>query len=423
MKNSKEKNNKYRRAVVGTMLDGNLKDCAIDIGSSPIGRGYAFGMTYEQFNKHLIIIGGTGTGKTVTQLRIMSSLMALSLAYPNEPRIRILFVDAKGLNPSTVSETIGMKQKVVRLAEKHGYLRINSFPDQNLDGFSGDPLQVIERLSGLFQHGESEFHHAEATVMLSLAFFAGYTPTSLGELIERVKPGVSEAIYMSLGTEEGLRDAKSCKSFTSTQWNSIYLRLKSLQLRVGTKFDKTTDCFSFRNTECAYISISGTTSPQSAADVATWLLKMVAEIAEYNDGIKTVIFLDEFSAIGDDDRAVNLVAGLVERVRSAGISLIVGTQTTNTLGEKAERMLGTVGTLLTHRNGSPEDIISYAGTEKFFEDTYEINENNQRVKTGGRLQEQFCIAPDEVRNLPIGECFVISEGKWARVGINPIQGL
>ena len=86
-------------------------------------------------------------------------------------------------------------------------------------------------------------------------------------------------------------------------------------------------------------------------------------------------------------------------------------------------MLGTVGTLVTHRNGSPEDIISYAGTEKFFEDTYEIDENNQRVKTGGRLQEQFCIAPDEVRNLPIGECFVISEGKWARVGINPVQGL
>ena len=60
MKNSKEKNNKYRRAVVGAMLDGNLKDCAIETGSSPIGRGYAFGMTYEQFNKHLIIIGEIG---------------------------------------------------------------------------------------------------------------------------------------------------------------------------------------------------------------------------------------------------------------------------------------------------------------------------------------------------------------------------
>ena len=110
---------------------------------------------------------------------------------------------------------------------------------------------------------------------------------------------------MSLGTEEGLSKSKVCKTFTSSQWNSVYLRLQSLQLRVGTKFDRTVDCFSIKDADCAYISISGTTSPQSAADVATWLLKMISEIPEYNDGRRTVIFLDEFSAIGDDDRAVN----------------------------------------------------------------------------------------------------------------------
>ena len=417
-----KENSKYKRAVVGVMLDGNLKDCAIEIGKSPIGMGYAFGMTYEQFNKHLVIIGGTGSGKTVTQLRIMSSLMALSKAYPNEPKIRILFVDAKGLNSASLSESLGMKQKVVALAQHHGYQNIFCFPDQNLDGFTGNPIQVIERLSGLFQHGESEFHHAEATVMLNLAFYAGTPPKSLEELVERLRPSVSEARYMSLGTEEGLSKSKVCKTFTSSQWNSVYLRLQSLQLRVGTKFDRTVDCFSIKDADCAYISISGTTSPQSAADVATWLLKMIAEIPEYNDGRKTVIFLDEFSAIGDDDRAVNLVAGLVERVRSAGVSLIIGTQTTSTLGEKAERIMGTVGTLITHRNGSPEDIVSYAGTEPVFEDTYEVSEDSvERKKKSGRLQSQYCVPPDEVRNLPIGECFVISEGKWARVAVKSVE--
>ena len=87
--------------------------------------------------------------------------------------------------------------------------------------------------------------------------------------------------------------------------------------------------------------------------------------------------------------AFDLVAGLVERVRSAGVSLIIGTQTTSTLGEKAERIMGTVGTLITHRNGSPEDIVSYAGTEPVFEDTYEVSEESgERKKKSGRLQSQ-----------------------------------
>ena len=409
------------RALLGVMLDGNLDNCAISIGMSPLGRGYAFGLTFDQFNKHIIVIGGTGTGKTITQLRIMSSLMALSNATPNEPRIRIIFIDAKGADANSPFEKLSMQEKVVSLATRHNFEKVFCFPNRFIDGFSGDPLQVIERLSGLFEHGESAFHHAEATVMLGLAISAGEAPRTLGELVERLKPNASEARYLALGTSEGLIKARECKTFSATQWNSVFLRMKSLLLRVGDQFDTSLESFTMKDADCAYISISGTTSPQSASDVATWLLKIIAEIPTYNDGRRTVIFLDEFSAIGDDDRAVNLVAGLIERVRSAGIGLIIGTQTTHTLGDEAERMMGTVGTLITHRNGAPEDIISFAGTIDAFEDTYEVDATGERTKKSGRLQSQFAIPPNEVRRLPIGECFVISEGNWARVGINPVN--
>ena len=121
------------RAVLGVMLDGNLDNCAIGIGMSPLGRGYAFGLTFDQFNKHIIVIGGTGTGKTITQLRIMSSLMALSNATPNEPRIRIIFIDAKGADANSPFEKLSMQEKVVSLATRHNFEKVFCFPNRFID--------------------------------------------------------------------------------------------------------------------------------------------------------------------------------------------------------------------------------------------------------------------------------------------------
>ena len=422
MNNKRNRRPVERKAMLGTMLDGTLTANAVEIGNSPIGKGYAFGLTWDEINRHLVIIGGTGVGKSETQLRIMSSFMALSRANQSEPQIRIIFVDAKGSNASSSElSRRSIKASSIRMAQDHGYKNIYAFPDQPIDGFSGSPLQVIERLSGLFNHGESEFHHSEATVMLELAFYAGIPPASLSELVSRMRSGVAEAIYLGLGTEEGLQKSKECKGFTSTQWNSVYLRLKSLLLRVGDKFDKGMYSFNFRDADFAYVSIDGTTSPQSAGDEAAWLLKLIGEITSYQDGRKTLVFLDEFSAIGEDDRGVRLVAGMFERVRSAGIGLVIGTQTTASLGDLKDRILGAVGTLVTHRNGAPEDVITFAGTVSRYEDTYEVDEFGNRNKKSGRIQDQFSVAPDDVRRLPTGECFLINSGGWAHVAIKAID--
>ena len=77
MNNKRNRRPVERKAMLGTMLDGTLTANAVEIGNSPIGKGYAFGLTWDEINRHLVIIGGTGVGKSETQLRIMSSFMAL----------------------------------------------------------------------------------------------------------------------------------------------------------------------------------------------------------------------------------------------------------------------------------------------------------------------------------------------------------
>jgi len=337
--------------------------------------------------------------------------MNMSQANPGEPPIRIIFIDAKGLADNN-------KRDFLELARSHGYQNINMWPEQPLDGFKGDANQLRERLSGLFNSGESAFHHAESVSMLDLALNAGEPPRTLQALLERVRPGATENLYGQIATVESLIGKQISSTFSHNQWNSLYLRLRALKATVGEDLDSSEFSWSLGTTDAAWISIPGTSSPQAAGDIAAWVLAMLGELATKNDGRKTLVFLDEFSAIGNDQRASRTAAGLVERTRSAGMALVIGSQTTDSLGESAIRLLQTAGTVISHRNPAPENICELAGTINVWEDTHELNANGARSATSGRLQQQFRVSPELVRALPVGECVLVTGGRWAHVAVS-----
>ena len=396
------------KAVLGTMLDGDLRTFAVKSGAGPCGATYLVGLTFDDLSRHCCIIGGTGTGKTVTQMRLVSSFMSLSQANPGEPPIRVLFVDAKGLADEN-------KRQFDELARARGYRNIGHWPEHPLRGLDGTREQLRERLSGLFHGGESPFHHAEAVTMLDLALGVGSPPRSLSELIERVRPGVTPALYELEGTERSLMLKAEAASFTNSQWNSVYLRLRSLAATVGDRFDGTPDAWSLRDVDAAWISVPGTSAPQTAGDVASWILAMIGELAASPDNRRTIICLDEFSAVGQDQRASQFAAGLVERTRSAGIAIIIGAQTIASLGDAADRLLQTCGMVVAHRSPLPDGLVELAGTVPVWEDSQAVDGLGFRVATSGRLQQQYRVQPDLVRALPIGEGIVIRGGRWAHV--------
>ncbi len=399
------------KAILGTILDGDLKDMAIRGARGPLGPAYDFGLTWEQLSRHLVIIGGTGTGKTVTQLRLASSIMGM--ANCGELPIRILFLDAKGLPEGHNSD----KRAFLTLAENHDYHRVYSWPDIPLKGFEGTVGQVRERLSGLFDSAESAYHHAESVAMLDLALRVSNPPRSLDELIKRVRPGVTANLYETQGTIEGLERKAEAAGFTNAQWNALYLRLRALQATVGTTLDSRPLAWEIQDVDAAWLSIPGTSSPQTAADVSSWLLALIAELAVYGDGRRTVVFLDEFSAIGQDLRASRAAASLIERTRAANVALVIGSQTVASLGESAERLLQTAGTILCHRTPLPDDLVALAGTVSAWEDTQEVDSLGIRRANSGRLQQQFRVNPDLVRQLPVGECVAIHSGRWAHIAV------
>jgi hypothetical protein len=403
------------RAVLGTMLDGDLRALAVKNVKGPCGSTYLIGLTFDDLTRHCCVIGGTGTGKSVTQLRIVSTFMRLSQANPGEPPIRIIFVDAKGLADEN-------RQQFGELARSRGYRDVRFWPEQSLCGFDGTVAQLRERLSGLFHGGESPFHHAEAVTMLDLALGAGEPPRSLTELIERARPGVTAALYERDGTERSLSLKAESSSFSTTQWNSVYLRLRALAATIGDRFDSSDAAWRLHDVDAAWISVPGTSAPQTAGDVASWILTMIGELAASEDHRRTIICLDEFSAVGQDQRASQFVAGLVERTRSAGIAIVIGAQTVASLGDATTLPLQTCGTVITHRTPLPDAIVELAGTVQVWEDSQSVDGLGVRVATSGRLQQQYRVVPDLVRSLPIGEAVAIHAGRWAHVAIARPEG-
>ena len=390
------------------MLDGDLGALAVKSAGGPCGPTYLVGLTFEDISRHVCIIGGTGTGKTVTQMRLVSTFMRLSQANLSEPPIRIIFVDAKGLADEN-------RRQFSELARARGYRNVRYWPEEPLRGFDGTAAQLRERLSSLFYGAESPFHHAEAVTMLDLALGAGQPPRSLGELIERVRPGVTAALYEMDGTERSLSLKAEAASFSNTQWNSVYLRLRALAATVGDRFDNSDVAWSLHDVDAAWISVPGTSAPQTAGDVASWVLAMIGELAASADNRRTIICLDEFSAVGQDQRASQFAAGLVERTRSAGIAIVIGAQTVASLGDAADRLLQTCGTVISHRSPLPDTIVELAGTIQVWEDSQTVDGLGVRVATSGRLQQQYRVQPDLVRALQIGEGIVIRGGRWAHV--------
>ena len=140
------------------------------------------------------------------------------------------------------------------------------WPAESIDGFTGTSAQLRERLSGLWNADESPFHHAEAVTLLDLALGADPIPSTLQELLDRVRPGRTAAAYEAQATPEGLQLKGEASAFTNTQWNSLYLRLRALQATVGRTLDASPESWNLRSTDTAWISIPGTSAPQAGCN-------------------------------------------------------------------------------------------------------------------------------------------------------------
>ncbi len=158
-------------------------------------------------------------------------------------------------------------------------------------------------------------------------------------------------------------------------------------------------------------------SNQIARAVIIDLIGLVAELQD--DPIATVVLIDEFSAIAADQ-----VARLFGRARSAGVSVILATQelaelkTTGGNSVLREQVLGNIQTVLAHRQNVPESadlLAQVAGTKPVWIAT---QQTDQGILTHGpsgrgsrRRGHEYEIHPSKIKRLATGQALLVTPGQ------------
>lgn len=158
-------------------------------------------------------------------------------------------------------------------------------------------------------------------------------------------------------------------------------------------------------------------SGQIARAVVIDLVGLVAELQR--DPIPTVVLIDEFSAI-----AAGEVARLFGRARSAGVSLVLATQELADLrgadrgGALRDQILGNVHALLAHRQNVPESaelLARVAGTRPVWVTTQQTRGGllgGGATGRGSRRREHgYAVHPSVVKRLPAGWALLVTPGQ------------
>jgi hypothetical protein len=85
--------------------------------------------------------------------------------------------------------------------------------------------------------------------------------------------------------------------------------------------------------------------------------------------------------------------------------------------QQAERILGSVETVVCHRVNTPERIAALAGTRERPEYSMHYDEEGANGEGSVRIQHQFKVEPNVVRSLEPGEAYLISRGRAMRAQI------
>jgi conjugal transfer pilus assembly protein TraD len=154
-----------------------------------------------------------------------------------------------------------------------------------------------------------------------------------------------------------------------------------------------------------------------AAAIAQDLLTVAAQ--QQDQPRATLVLVDEFSAVAPDG-----IARLFGRGRSAGISLLLGTQELAdlTLPEHPglkDQVLGNITTLIAHRQVVPdsaEQLAATAGTRGTWVHTqrtdHRPNGRGSSGDTGTRTRaREFAVHPDEIKQLQAGWALVACPGR------------
>jgi conjugal transfer pilus assembly protein TraD len=410
------------RARAALREDGSQ---SVVLGATPAGDPVV--LTDRQLSAHGLIVGASGAGKSTTLLAILTDHVrrgrpVVALDMKGSPtfareldeaaeqagrRLRIWTPDGPShWNPLRRGNATELKDKLIateRFTEPHYQRAAERYVQTALQVLQASVPQRAVTLAGVVQMMEPQRLSAKLR----------HVPRPLAE---RVQDYLASLTPDQLSAIRGLgtRLAIISESHTGRYLEGGGDGAPTIDLRSALEGHDVV-LFSLNSSTYGKLSAQlGALAVQDLISAAGHRLTVAAAPA-------ALVGIDEFSALGGDH-----VTSLLARGRESGLSVLLATQELADLDRAAigfrDQVLGNTAVKIAHRQdvpGSALTIAQMAGTEKTWEDTYQIGRHPLfgRYGTGNatrRQAEQFIVHPNEVKTLPTGHAVVITKLPAAR---------
>jgi hypothetical protein len=397
--------------------EGWVKDGWLVLGEDRRGMPVSIPVGYQS-GSHTLVVGATGSGKTVSEAWIACRLI--------EEGHGAIVLDPKGDRM--------LREELMRSAERRGARFMEWTPEGPLaynPYANGSDTEIADKaLSG--EHFTEPHYLRQAQRYLGHAVrvmqAAGIATTPIS-LMAHMDPRELEVAARNL-PEDQAREAQSYLDSLSDRQKrdlaGVRDRLSILaESDAGEWLDPSKSRAlldiqqAVRKRAVVYFRLDSDRRPLLAAMLAAAILSdLITLVARQQaNPIPTVVMIDEFSAV-----AAEQVARLFGRARSAGISLILGTQELADLksvgdGALREQTLGNVASVIAHRQNVPESaelIAEMAGTTPAWVTTQQTEQGLIGSGPSGRGTRrrgyEFEVHPSRIKQLWTGEAVVITPG-------------
>ncbi|HUA12773.1 MAG TPA: type IV secretion system DNA-binding domain-containing protein [Solirubrobacteraceae bacterium] len=376
----------------------------------PIGVGAKAG-------SHVLVVGATGSGKTVSEAWICSNLVAAGRA--------AVAIDPKGDADLRAALADAARRRGARFAEwtPEGPLAYNPYAVGSAAEVADKALAAEDFTEPHYLRQAQRYLGHAARAMRGAGVVI--TPASL---LEHMDPRRLEETVRSLAEPQATVTHAYLDGLTERQLRELAGVRDRLAVLVESELGEWLEPSgagaleletALRERAVVYVRLDADRRPLLARMLGTALICDLVAISAraQRDPLDAVVVVDEFAAV-----AAAAVARLFGRARSAGITLVLGAQEFADLRGAAgfsirDQVLGNVGTVIAHRQLVPDSaalVSRLAGRHAQWTTTYHTGAGPLRsriVRRRARRSELVPrIEPEEIANLAVGQAVVIRPG-------------